>query len=229
MFRTDACAVYSSVVASKYRVLQTSIPRIPKRIFQLAIPIYYSMPFTLSLTSIQFANQWHNSFYSNICKARNWSIQTIWWKNSCNGTTLVSHTTTPSSKLWILNQNVSAYIFVLRPTYYDVNVLYNMRERMKNVELVILECFKSLFILPFRFSRSARIVQFCVCRFVRVTFIFSVTCKIFPHCEVCCHRKNLSFHIKLLLVLECVERLVHNNLLQENFLMLAKFNAFVIK
>lgn len=141
----------------------------------------------------------------------------------------MSHTTASSSKLWILNQNISAYIFVLRPTYYDVNVLYNMRERMKNVELVILECFKSLFILPFRFSRSASRVQLCVCRFVRVTLIFIVTCKIFPHCEVCCHRKNLSFHIKLLLVLECVERLVHNNFLQGSFWMQTQFNAVVWK
>ena len=65
--------------------------------------------------------------------------------------------------------------------------------------------------------------------FVRVRFIYSVICKTFPHCEVCCHRKNLSFHIKLLLVLECVERLMHNNLLQGNFVMLTEFNAFVWK
>ena len=51
----DTCAVCSCEMVSNHRVLQTSIPRIPKRIFQLSIPAYYSVPFMLSLTSIQFA------------------------------------------------------------------------------------------------------------------------------------------------------------------------------
>ena len=130
----------------------------------------------------------------------------------------------PRWKLWILNQIVSAFIVL----HIMMSMSFLLCERMKNLELVILECIESLFILPFR---HGRLDSESVCVYVCVSECLSryrlqILC---PHCKVCCHRKNLSFHIKLLLFLECVGCLMHYNLLHGNFRMVTELNAFMLK